>query len=76
MKVRFTKRNDFGVLGHHVKPGGGPEIYIPMRVIANGKGCEVLFTLFRQPGVSDEKLAADAEWAMRDLTALKKMLEA
>jgi hypothetical protein len=76
VKVRFTMRNGFGVLDHHVKPGGGPEIYIPMRVIANGKGCEVLFTLFRQPGVSDEKFAEDAEWVMRDLTALKKLLEA
>lgn len=75
-KVGFTKRNDFGVLDHYVTPEGGPEIYVPMRVIANGQGSEVLFTLFRLPGMSDEKFAEDAEWVMRDLTALKKLLEA
>ena len=76
VKVRFTKRNDFGVLDHYVIPEQSPEIYIPMRVIANGKGSEILFTLFRLPGMSDEKFAEDAEWVMRDLTALKKLLEA
>jgi hypothetical protein len=76
VKVRFTKQNDFGVLDHYVTPEGGAEIYIPMRIIANGKGSEVLFTLFHLPGVSDEKFKEDAEWVMRDLTALKKLLEA
>jgi hypothetical protein len=44
------------------------EIYIPMRVIPNGSDCELIFTLFRLPGISDEKFAADAEWVMRNLT--------
>ncbi|HSD97418.1 MAG TPA: hypothetical protein VLB06_09790 [Sulfuricaulis sp.] len=76
MKVRFTERNDFGVLDHYVIPGPGTELYIPMRVIANGTGSEMIFTLFRLPDMSDEKYAADAEWVMRDLNALKKLLEA
>ena len=46
-----------------------------MRIIPNGSGCELIFTLFRLPGASDEKFAADAEWVMRDLTALKNLLE-
>jgi hypothetical protein len=76
MKVRFTERNDFGVLDHYVIPGPGAEIYIPMRVVANGTGSELIFTLFRLPDMSDEKYAEDAEWVMRDLNALKKLLEA
>lgn len=76
LKVRFTKRNKFGVLDHFVIPQPGNEIYIPMRVIANGEGAELLFTLFRLPEMSDEKLHADAEWVRRDLAALKSLLEA
>ena len=76
IKVRFTERNEFGILDHYVIPESGAEIYIPMRVIPNGSGSELIFTLFRLSDVSDEKFAADAEWVMRDLTALKNLLEA
>jgi hypothetical protein len=76
IKVRFTERNDFGVLDHYVIPKPGMELYIPMRVIANGAGSELIFTLFRLADMSDEKYAEDAEWVMRDLNALKKLLEA
>lgn len=76
MKVRFTEQNNFGVLDHYVIPESGPEIYIPLRVISNGGGSEIIFTLFRQPGMSEEKFAADADWVRRDLNALKTLLEA
>lgn len=76
MKVRFSDRNKFGVLDHWVFPKPGVEIYIPMRVVRNGSGCELIFTLFRLSEMTDEQLAADAEWVMRDLTAAKKLLEA
>jgi len=76
IKVRFTERNEFGILDHYVIPESGVEIYIPMRVIPNGSGSELIFTLFRLPDGSDEKFAEDAEWVMRDLTALKNLLEA
>jgi hypothetical protein len=76
MKVRFSDRNTFGVLDHRVFPKPGKEIYIPMRVVRNGRGCELIFTLFRLPEMTDEKFSTDAEWVMRDLTAAKKLLEA
>jgi hypothetical protein len=75
MTVRFTGRNAYGVLDHYVMLPDGNEIYVPMRVIANGTGSEILFTLFRVPGMSDEKFAADADWVARDLTKLKGLLE-
>jgi hypothetical protein len=75
VKVRFSERNEFGVLDHWVSPAPGLEIYIPMRVIPNGGGSELLFTLFRLADMSDDKFAADAEWVKRDLTSLKKLLE-
>lgn len=76
VSIRFSERNEFGVLDHWVSPKPGLQIYIPMRVIANGIGCELIFTLFRLHGMTDEQFAADAEWVMRDLTSLKNLLEA
>ena len=76
MKVRFSERNAFGVLDHWVYPKPSVEIHIPLRIIRNGEGCELVLTLFRQPGMSDEKFAADADWVTRDLRAAKKLLEA
>src|SRR3546814_3197503 len=76
VRVRFTDRNPFGVLDHTVIPAPGVEIYVPMRVVPNGAGSEVTLTLFRQPGMSDEKFAEDAAWVERELAALKRLLEA
>lgn len=76
VKVRFTEPNAYGVLDHYVELPDGSETYVPMRAIANGTGTEVQFTLVRGRGMSDEKLATDAEWVMRDLVRLKELLEA
>lgn len=75
-EVRFTPRNEFGVLDHVVVPGSGAPVHIPMRVIPNGDGCDVILTLFRQPGMSDAKFEQDADWVRRDLSTLKVVLEA
>jgi hypothetical protein len=75
IRVRFTPRNDNGILDHHVTLANGIEVYVPMRVVANGSGSEVIFTLFRPPGMSDEDLARDIEWVTKDLGTLKILLE-
>jgi hypothetical protein len=46
-----------------------------MRVIADGSGCEVVFTLRRPPGMSDEDFGGDAAAVAADLTRLKQVLE-
>jgi hypothetical protein len=46
-----------------------------MRVLANGDGAEVVFSLFQRPGMSDEEFARDADWVARDLQILKACLE-
>jgi hypothetical protein len=74
--VRFTERNDFGIVDHTVILSPGDEITVPMRVIANHTGCEVMLTLFRLPGMTDTAFAADADWVKRDLNMLKAVLEA
>lgn len=75
VRIRFSERNEFGILDHWVSPKPGVQIHIPMRVIPNGAGSELIFTLFRLPGMPDDKFAADAEWVKRDLTSLKDLLE-
>ncbi len=71
MRIRFTGHNAFGVMDHFVDPGSGPEIHIPLRIIPNGGGAEVMLTLFRQPSMSAATFQADFEWVDRDLQALK-----
>jgi len=46
-----------------------------MRVVANGAGSEVSFTLFELPGMTAAKFDEDACMVERDLRALKKVLE-
>ena len=75
VRIRFTDHNPFGVMDHYVDTGKGLEVYVPLRVIANADGTEVLLTLFRQPGMSEQQFLADIEWVKRDLIALKALLE-
>lgn len=74
-RVQFTARNSFGVVDHTVIRPSGQRVYVPMRLIANGSGCELLFTLFREPNMSDVQFASDAGFVERDLNALKRLLE-
>ncbi len=46
-----------------------------MRVVPNGSGSEVLFTLFQLPDVSDEKYAEEIGLVEQDLKNLKSVLE-
>jgi hypothetical protein len=75
IKIRFTPRNEYGVMDHWVDLGGGRVVYVPLRVVSNGDGAEVLLTLFRQPGMSEAKFAEDEAWVRRDLLALKVLAE-
>ena len=61
-EVEFSEPNEFGILDHTLTLPGGPAMRNPMRVVASGGGCEVVFTLFRRPGMTEAELARDAEW--------------
>lgn len=75
MGIQFAPRNPFGVADHCITVHPGLEVLNPMRVLANGDGAEVLFTLFQTAGMSPEKLAADSALVERDLHTLKRVLE-
>ena len=75
VRVRFAEPNALGVLDHDVVLESGATVHNPLRVVPNGAGSEVTFTLFRRPGASDDEFAADARWVERDLRSLKRLLE-
>jgi len=75
MQVRFSERNALGVLDHWVTRLPDVQIYIPLRVVANGARCELVLTLFRQPDMDDAKFEADAQWVMKDLGTARRLLE-
>jgi hypothetical protein len=75
VRFAFVERNEYGILDHDVTLPSGEIVYNPMRVIRDGDGCEVVFTLRRLPNMSDEEFARDAEAVAADLTRLKRLLE-
>ena len=75
VRVRFAPRNPYGVLDHDVCLASGVTIHNPMRVVPHSEGSEFIFTLIRQPGVSDEKFAEDKAAVETDLRTLKEVLE-
>ena len=75
VRVRFVERNTLGVVDHDVTLPSGATIRNPMRVVPNGEGSEFVFTLIRQPGVSDAQFAEDKAAVENDLKTLKGVLE-
>lgn len=73
MVLEFVPHNDLGVLDHTVVLPDGSSACNPMRVIPDGDGCEVVFTLRPAPGTDVE---ADAAAVAADLRTLKQVLEA
>ena len=76
VRIRFTPRNEFRILDHYVTVSPQIQVYVPMRVLANPENdSEVIFTVFRLPGMSDEQYKDDIEMVLADLTGLKRVLE-
>ena len=75
MGFEYAARNELGVLDHVVRPAPGVEIHVPMRVVPNGGGSEVIFTLVQFPGMPQEKFERDIGMVTRDLATLKRLLE-
>jgi len=74
-RLRPSPANDLGVLDHDIEPAPGVVVHVPMRVVPNGTGSEVLFTLIRLPGTTDEAFEDDARTVAADLARLKAELE-
>jgi hypothetical protein len=73
--VALAARNDFGVLDHDVTLPSGETVTNPMRVLPDGSGCEVVFTVRRTPKMTDEEFERDTDAVSADLQTLKQLLE-
>jgi len=74
--IEFTPVNDLGVLDHVVRMPSGEAVFNPLRVLPAGDDwCEVVFTLRRRPGMSDDEFRDDAAAVSADLATLKRNLE-
>lgn len=75
VRIRFAPPNEFGILDHYVTLPGDPEVLVPMRVMPNGTGSEVIFTVFQPPEMSDAQFAEDVALVEHDLRTLKRVME-
>ena len=73
MAVTFRPGREFGILDHDVEVGGAT-FHNPLRVLENDGGSEVVFTLYRRDGVTDEQFGADAAAIRADLATLNTLL--
>jgi hypothetical protein len=75
VKVTFAPANDFGVLDHEATFPDGQTFLNPMRVVPFGDGCEIVFSVRRAPGTSDDDFRRDVGLVTEDLARLKRILE-
>lgn len=76
VEVAFVGPVELGVLDHDVTLPDGSVVHNPLRVLGNDEGSEVVFTLYRLPGVSDEDFERDAALVGEDLVRLRDVLDA
>jgi len=72
VRVKIDAVTALGVIDMYLAPEGtpfGPPL--PIRVLPNGDGCDVTFTLARFPGQSDEDWADGVTSMQRELENLK-----
>ncbi|MBF4461782.1 MULTISPECIES: SRPBCC family protein [unclassified Rathayibacter] len=75
VEVRFAPRNPFGVADHVVTLPDGTAVDNPLRILVNGDGAEVAFTVRRRPGMSLEEWDDDCTRVADDLEALRLLFE-
>lgn len=75
--IKFAPRNDFGILTYQARLSleDAPHL-VPMRVLANGEGTELVYVFLRRPGSSKEAFASLIDWVTADVLVLKSILEA
>lgn len=68
--VIFSPPNAFGVFDHRVILADGRIIAVPLRLLRNNRGCEIVLTLYRQPEMDDAMFEKDAAMVKEDLGRL------
>ena len=73
--LKFLGPVSAGVLDHLVTLSADLQVYVPMRVVPNEEGSEVLFTLFQPPAMTEYRLQQDIALVKGDLQRLKQVME-
>ncbi|MEO6701833.1 MAG: SRPBCC family protein [Jatrophihabitantaceae bacterium] len=73
--IEFAPANEFGVLDHAVTMPSGQVVHNPMRVLTDGEGCEVVFTVRSRDGMTTDEFEADCAAVAADLAGLQQLLE-
>ncbi|RYZ06408.1 MAG: SRPBCC family protein [Myxococcales bacterium] len=74
VRVRFGAGAELGIFDHDVTLPDGRTFHNPLRVLRNDEGSEVVFTLYRVAGVTDEDYEKDAAMIAADLERLSAAL--
>ncbi len=74
-QVEFSIDIERGILDHDVTRPDGSVVHVRLRVEPRGTGSEIVFTLERLPGTTDEQWRADAEAVAADLQRLAELCE-
>lgn len=70
--VIFSPPNTFGVFDHRVMLTDGRIIEVPLRLLRNNRGCEIVLTLYRQPEMDDAMFERDVTMVKEDLEILNE----
>lgn len=74
--LRFCGPVEHGILDHVLTLAPDLQVQVPMRVVPNEEGSEVLFTLFQPPAMTAYRLEQDMALVQADLQRLKQLIEA
>ncbi|MBX9471505.1 SRPBCC family protein [Microcella sp.] len=74
-QVEFSIDVERGILDHEVTLPDGSVVPVRLRVEPRGTGSEIVFTLVRQPGMTDDQWRADADAVAADLRRLAALCE-
>jgi hypothetical protein len=73
VEVRYVGTTEWGILDHDVTLPDGTVVHNPLRVLRNDQGREVVFSLFKRPGMTDDEFDADAHLVCEDLARLNEL---
>ena len=75
VEVEFVGPIKLGVLDYDVTMPDGAVVHNPLRVLRNDRGSEVVFSIFKRTGMTDDEFEADATLVHEDLARLKVLVE-
>jgi hypothetical protein len=75
IEVKYVGPTEWGILDHDVTLPDQTVVHNPLRVLRNDRGSEVVFSLFKRPGITDSEFDADAMIVREDLARLKNLVD-